>query len=133
MKIVELVVLSLIATTIALGDTSFKGTVADSSDTPISAAMVLIHWDSAGSTGRLTTNVGIKEDLVIRTKGDGAFNIDLPPGFYDVFVAAMAFSPTCRKFRIKRGESLEVTLRMNADPLYTAEMGNRVETAPPKR
>lgn len=133
MRIVALLVLSLIAPTIGLGDTRFKGTVTDSSSTPISAAMVLIHWDSAGSTVGLTTNVGIKEDLVIRTKGDGTFKVDLPPGFYDVFVAAMAISPTCRKIRIKPGEGLEVTLRMNADPLYTAEMGNRVEPIPPKR
>jgi hypothetical protein len=133
MRIVALVVLSLIAPTIVLSDTPFKVTVMDSSAAPISAAMVLIHWDSAGSTVGLTTNVGIKEDLVIRTNGDGTFKVDLPPGFYDVFVAAMAFSPTCRKIRIKRGESMEVTLRMNADPLYTAEMGNRVEPILPKR
>jgi hypothetical protein len=72
-------------------------------------------------------------DLVIRTKGDGTFKVDLPPGFYDVFVAGMAFSPTCRKIRVKPGEGLEVTLRMNADPLYTAEMGSRIEAIPPKR
>jgi Carboxypeptidase regulatory-like domain len=110
MRIVTLVVLLLIATTIALGDTPFKGTVTDSSNTPIASAMVLIHWDSAGSTVGLTTNVGMKEDLVTRTKGDGTFKVDLPPGFYDVFVAAMAFSPTCRKIRIKHGQGLEVTL-----------------------
>jgi hypothetical protein len=133
MRIVALVVLSLIVPTIALGDTRFKGTVTDASDTPISAAMVLIHWDSAGSTVGLTTNVGIKEDLVVRTNGDGTFKVDLPPGFYDVFVAAMAFSPRCRKIRIKRGEGLAVTLRMNADPLYMAEMANRVKSIPPKR
>jgi hypothetical protein len=94
--------------------------------------MVLIHWDSAGSTVGLTTNVGIKEDLVIRTTGDGTFKVDLPPGFYDVFVAAMAFSPTCRKIRINQGQNLEVALHLNADPLYTAEMGDRFETIPHK-
>jgi hypothetical protein len=116
----KIIALMLVLAAIAFGDTPFKGSVTDSSDTPISAAMVLIHWDSAGSTAGLTTNVGIKEDLVIRTNGDG------------IFVAAKAFSPTCRKIRMKRGDGLEVTLRMNADPLYTAEMGNGVEPIPPK-
>lgn len=133
MKIVALMVLSVVAPTIALGGPPFKGTVTDSLDTPVSAAMVLIHWDSAGSTAGLTTNVGVKEDLVIRTKEDGTFKVDLPPGFYDVFVAAMAFTPACRKIRIKLGQDQEVTLRMNADPLYAAEMGNRIEANPPKR
>jgi hypothetical protein len=131
MKIIALV-LALIAPTIALGDTPFKGTVTDSSDTPIPAAMVLIHWDSAGITVGLTTNVGIREDLVIRTTGDGTFKAHLPPGFYDLFVAAKAFSPTCRKIRVKPGEEQEVALHLIADPLYTAEMGSRVEALPPK-
>lgn len=133
MRMVALLVLSLFAPAFGLGGTPFKGTVMDSLDTPIPAAMILIHWDSAGSTVGLTTNVGIKEDLVIRTKHDGTFEVDLPPGFYDVFVAAMAFSPTCRKIRMKLGEGLGVTLRMTADPLYSAEMGNKVEVIPPKR
>jgi hypothetical protein len=104
MKLVALA-LALIAPTIVLGDTPFEGTVTDASDTPISAAMVLIHWDSAGSTVGLTTNVGIKEDLVIRTKGDGIFKLDLPPDIYDIFAAARGFSPTCRKIHIKPGEA----------------------------
>jgi len=128
----KIIALMLVVAAGAFGDTPFKGSVTDSSDTPISGAMVLIHWDSAGSTVGLITNVGIKEDLVIRTNGNGTFKVDLPPGFYDVFVAAKAFSPTCRKIRIKRGDGLEVTLQMNADPLYTAEMGNRVQPIPPK-
>jgi hypothetical protein len=133
MRIDALLALLLITPTIGLSDTTFKGTVTDSAAGPISGAMVLIHWDSAGSTVGLTTNAGIKEDLVIHTKVDGTFKVDLPPGFYDVFVAALAFSPTCRKIRLKPGEGLEVTLRVNTDPLYTAEMGNRVEAVPPKR
>lgn len=133
MRIVAFLVLSLIAPAVGLADTPFKGIVTDSSGTPISGAMVLIHWDSAGSTVGLTTNVGIKEDLIIRTTADGTFKVDVPPGFYDVFIAVMAFSPTCRRVRKKPGEGLEITLHMNVDPLYTAEMGNRVEPVPPKR
>jgi hypothetical protein len=118
--------------TLAFGET-FKGTVKDASDTPISGAIVLVHWDSAGSSVGLADNVGIRADLTIETKDDGSFNVDLPPGFYDIFAAARAFTPTCRKVRIKLGKAVDVVLRMKADPLYTAEMGDRVETVPRKR
>jgi hypothetical protein len=58
MKIIVLTVFLQVAPTIAVGGSSFKGTVTDSSDTPISATMVLIHWDSAGSA------VGLVQRLV---------------------------------------------------------------------
>jgi hypothetical protein len=115
----------------ALGETQFRATVKDSSGTPISGAMVLIHWDSVGSTVGLSDNVGIRADLTIRTKADGAITVGLPPGFYDVFAAARAFAPTCRKIRTKGGETIDVELRMNVDPLYTAEMGDRIEAVRP--
>jgi hypothetical protein len=66
----------------------FKGAVKDSSDAAIGGAAVLIHWDSAGSAVGLKSKVGIKADLSIRTRHDGTFSVDLPPGFYDVFAAA---------------------------------------------
>jgi len=72
----------------------------------------------------------VKADLSIRTKDDGTFSVDLPPGFYDVFVAVPAFNPMCRKVRIKPGAAVDTTFRMNADPLYAAEMGNRVDGVP---
>ena len=127
----KLVLLMLIAVipVIAYGETQFKGTVRDSSGGPISGAMVLIHWDSAGSTVGLSDNIGIAADLTVHTDEDGTFSITLPPGFYDVFAAARAFTPTCRKIRTKGSEAVEIELRMNADPLYTAEMGNRVRPA----
>lgn len=133
MKILALLVFSLLAPAIVLGGTSFKGTVTDSAGAAIPNAMVLIHWDSAGSTVGLNSNVGIKEDLVIRTRQDGAFAVELPPGFYDVFVAAISFNPTCRKVRLKSGERGSITLRMDVAPLYTAEMGFQIEGVPPKR
>jgi hypothetical protein len=127
-----LVVWSLMAS-IGVADTRLRGVVTDSSSGAIPGAMVLIHWDSAGSTVGLTDNVGIKAHLVIRTKADGTFDVDLPSGFYDVFAAATAFSPTCRKVRMKAGETQEIKLRLAAEPPYTAEMGSRVDIAPPKR
>ena len=93
----------------------------------------MIHWDSAGSSVSLKSNAGIKADLSIRTTNDGTFSVDLPPGFYDVFAAAPSVAPVCRRVRIKPSAALHTTFRMTADPLYTAEMGNRVEAVPRKR
>jgi hypothetical protein len=107
--------------------------VKDSSDTPISGALVFIHWDSAGSSIGLKDNIGVRADFSIRTKDDGTFSVDVPPGFYDVFAASRAFTPACRKARIKLGGAVEIAFHMNTDPLYTAEMGNRIEAVPSKR
>jgi hypothetical protein len=125
-------ILAVITPAVVPGET-LKGAVKDSLDTPISGALVFIHWDSAGSTVGLKDNVGVKADLSIRTKDDGTFSVDVPPGFYDVFAASPAFTPACRKARIKPGEAVEISFRMNADPLYAVEMGNRIEALPPKR
>ena len=117
----------------AISAETLKGAVKDSSNTPIAGALVFIHWDSAGSTVGLKDNVGIKADLSVRTKDDGTFTVEVPPGFYDVFAASTAFTPACRKARIKSGKSAEIIFRMNADSLYSAEMGDRVEQLRPKR
>jgi hypothetical protein len=100
---------------------------------PIPGALVFIHWDSAGSTVGVKDNTEVKTDLAIRTKDDGTFSVDVPSGFYDVFAASPAFTPVCRKVRIKPGVAGQLTFRMNPDLLYTAEMGNRVEAVQPKR
>jgi hypothetical protein len=117
---------AVLAPAVASGE-MLKGAVKDSSNTPLSGAMVLIHWDHAGNIAGLRTNIGIAADLNIGTKDDGTFTADLPPGFYDIFVAATAFTPTCRKLRMNAGEAQEIAFRLDLDPLYTAEMGNRVE------
>jgi hypothetical protein len=126
-----LLILAVTTPAITSGET-LRGSAKDSLDASISGALVLVHWDPAGSTVGLTSNIGIKADLSIRTKNDGTFSIDLPPGFYDVFVAATAFSPTCRKIRMQVGKGQEITLHLNVDPLYLAEMGDRFDVPPPK-
>jgi hypothetical protein len=78
---------------------TLKGAVKDSLGAPIPGALVFIHWDSAGSTVGVKDNIGIKADLSIRTKDDGTFTIDVPPGFYDVF----ASSPRLLQRAARRG------------------------------
>jgi hypothetical protein len=122
-----LLLIAAVTTPVIASSETLRGAVKDASDTPLSGAMVLIHWDRAGATAGVRSNIGIDADLSTVTKEDGTFTADLAPGFYDVFVAATAFTPTCRKIRIKAGEPQEIRFRLNVDDLYTVEMGGRVE------
>jgi len=111
--------------TVAFGDARFSGAVTDENGGAISGAMILLHWDSAGSTVGLDSNVGIKKDLVLTTDEKGGFAAELPPGFYDLFVSAMAFTPTCRKIRLIGIATAEPTFRLKADPKVSRELGDR--------
>jgi Carboxypeptidase regulatory-like domain len=133
MRVLALLLLSLPEVSVALAGTQFNGTVTDSSQTPIANAMILIHWDSAGSTVGVTDNIGIKDNIILQTQENGTFSLDLPPGWYDVFAAASAFTPTSLKIRIKEGGAQNIKLRLKVDPLYGAEMGKRIQAAPHKR
>src|SRR5258707_1350114 len=95
MRIYALIVLTLTFSVFLLAESTFKGTVTDLSGGTISGAVILIHWDSSGSGVGLYSNVGIKEDLVVRTGANGNFSVNLPSGFYDVFVSSPAFTPVC--------------------------------------
>src|SRR5262249_59693863 len=83
----------------AAGET-LSGTFRDKEGAAIPNAFVLIHWDSSGSK-YLKDNTGIRQDVTAKTDSSGRFSVDLPPGFYDVFVTATSFTPYCRKFRVK--------------------------------
>jgi len=104
---------------------SIEGTVTDTDGSAIAHAYILIHWDSSGSAVGLTTNVGIPYDLKTETDKDGKFQIQMPDGFYDVFVSANAFSPHTGKVRVKLGRRVIMNPRLLADPLVTKELGDR--------
>jgi len=65
-----------------------------------------------------------RQDLTLETGPRGEFGAELPPGFYDVFVAASAFSPDCRKVRIKPGEVVTYNPSLKVDPLVASELGD---------
>lgn len=100
-----------------------KGVVTDSTGGVIPRARVILHWDQSGSRVGLVANIGVSEDVVVETNEDGKFSTELPPGFYDLFVSAMAFSPDCRKVRIQPGETATYSFKLNADPLVAKELG----------
>ncbi len=124
-KTINIVLLVGLAT-VAFGQARFSGTVTDENGGAIPGAFVLLHWDSAGSTVGLNSNVGMKTDLVLATDEKGRFVAEVPPGFYDLFVSAMAFTPMCRKIRLNGIATTQPTFRMKVDPKVTMELGDRV-------
>ena len=102
---------------------TLKGVVTDPEGAGISDARILIHWDPSGADVGLTSNVGLPSDLSIKTNNMGEFTTQLPPGFYDVFVSALAFTPDCRKIRVMSGKTAIFDSKIRFDPLVTKELG----------
>jgi Carboxypeptidase regulatory-like domain len=100
------------------------GRIVDSEGAAIAKARVLIHWDSAGSTVGVTDNIGIQQDLVVTTDESGTYSANVPPGFYDVFVSAMAFTPTAAKVRVKQAQPTRYNSALRPDPLVSRELAH---------
>lgn len=122
MKIFQLLtsIIILFVTSSAAAAT-LSGTVRDSEGAVIAKAHVVIHWDSSGSN-YLRDNIGIREDITAMTDSNGEFSVDLPPGFYDVFVSAISFSPHCDKTRLKGNETKKYEVRLKLSPVTSKEL-----------
>jgi hypothetical protein len=127
LKVLLLVVMLLTPTAEEM-KCSLRVAVKDANGAAIAGARIVIHWDPAGNGVGLTSNVGIKEDLQLETDQAGRYSAELPPGFYDVFVSSRAFSPDCRKVRLKPGKTASPDFRLRVDPLVTVEIGDRFES-----
>lgn len=108
------------------GQSGITGQITDSEGAVIENARVLIHWDPAGSN--TTPTIRLQEDVIVRTDRLGKYSADVPAGFYDVFVSAVAFSPVAKKVRIKEGHSAISNFMLRADPLVLEETA---DTFPP--
>jgi len=86
----------------AQNQSGLRGKVVDSERAPIGNVFVLAH----SRTG---------DGPHIRTDTAGYYEIQLPPGIYDVFVSAEGFSPACRKIEVNahRMTRFDVTLEVN--------------------
>jgi len=105
-----------------------QGAVTDSRGVPLPLGLkprIFIHWDASGTNIGLKSNIGIPGDLSVETDSEGHFQIDLPPGFYDVFVSAFGFSPTCRKVRINAGQSLSFNAELEVNVVVQKELGDK--------
>ncbi len=101
---------------------SMKGEVRDTEGAAIAGARIVVHWDPAGSRVGLTSNRGIEKDLQLIADQSGNFDADLPPGFYDLFVSASAFSPSCTKIRVKAGMPVTYTTKLKLNGLVAKEL-----------
>jgi len=64
------------------------------------------------------------------TDASGRYSRNVPPGFYDVFVSAMAFTPTATKLRVKDGQSSNFDAKLKVHPLASKELGHDIYAAP---
>lgn len=64
--------------------------------------------------------------LELRTDKYGRATAMLPSGFYDVFVAAVGFAPSCRKLRVSNGAPASLKFALQVDRLMTREYGDSV-------
>jgi hypothetical protein len=129
-RIFVVLVFCFLLVPVASSQNRLRGVVTDSEGAIISDARIFIHWDASGSKVGLTTNIGITEDRTLISDAKGLFSTDLPPGFYDVFVSAMAFSPDCRKIRIIKGSAEVYNPRLKVSALVTKELGDKFSSAP---
>jgi hypothetical protein len=123
-----LLVVVLLARSSETMKSSLRVEVKDSNGAVIAGARIVVPWDPAGSSVGLLSNVGMKEDLRLETDQQSRFSGELAPGFYDVFVSSPAFSPECLKVGLGPGKTASPDFRLRADPLVTAEIGDRFES-----
>ncbi len=120
MNLIRFAVLLLFSVVAAKAGT-LSGTVRDSEGAAISNAHIVVHWDSSGFN-YLKNNLGIKQDIAATTDARGRFSVELPPGFYDVFVTATAFSPRCDKVRVKGKETRTYDVKLTVSPVTAREL-----------
>ena len=120
MNLIRFAVILLFSVVSARAGT-LSGTVRDSEGAVISNAHIVVHWDSSGAN-YLKDNLGIKQDVAATTDSSGHFSVELPPGFYDVLVTAMAFTPHCDKVRLKDKEARSYELRLKISPVTSKEL-----------
>ena len=128
-KRILLVVLAVFLSSVAaFAQDQLVGAVRDEVGGAISGAHISVQWDPSGSDAGLKSNVGIRQTLNLTTDAAGLFSAELPPGFYDVFVSATAFSPECTKIRITAGKTATYNAKMKVSSLVVKELGDRFPT-----
>jgi hypothetical protein len=108
----------------AAPQSSIGGEVLDSEGAAIANARVLVHWDPSGSKVGLSDNVGMMQDAIVTTDAKGKYLVRVSPGFYDVFVSAMAFTPAAAKVRVKQAELATHNVSLRLDRLVAKELAN---------
>jgi hypothetical protein len=129
-SIVTGVLLVCITSVSAEPQSGITGQITDSEGAAVANARVLVLWDSSGSTVGLRDNIGTKQDVTVATDASGKYSVSVPPGFYDVFVSAEAFTPIAAKVRLKQGQPATLSVRLRVDPLISKELSHEIHAAP---
>jgi NTF2 fold immunity protein/Carboxypeptidase regulatory-like domain len=128
MRTISILLTTLILTLFGFGSdnevTKITGQITDSEGAVIAHARILIHWDSGGSTVGLADNLGLQSDLVVFTDENGNYSASVPPGFYDLFVSSMAFTPIAAKVRVRQNANGTFNGKLRVDALVTKELGD---------
>jgi hypothetical protein len=111
-------------------ESAINGQITDSEGAVIANARVLVHWDSSGSTVGLRDNIGISHDVTVVTDNSGRYSANVPAGFYDVFISAMAFTPAATKVRVKEEQPATFSTQLKVDPLVSKELAHEIYPAP---
>jgi hypothetical protein len=97
-----------------------SGRVVGSEGAGLEKARLLFHPDPAGKMQR-----DRRSEVWRDTDSSGSFQADLEPGFYDVCVMAMAFTPQCRKIRVADGRPVKCDFSLRVDPLITEYLADK--------
>jgi hypothetical protein len=90
----------------------------------IPRSKLLVRWDPASL--QVEASKGENPDTTSQADERGQMAIELNSGFYDVLVTSPAFTPSCKKVRIKTGTPVSIEFKLKADPLVTAELGHEI-------
>ncbi len=118
-------VVALLVSAAPVGNAKLSGKVTDSHGATIPGVCLIVHWDPSGSDVGLDSNVGLRQDLNVRVDKTGVYSVEVPPGFYDVFVSSPAFEPFCRKVRLRPGESETLDSKLAVSLLVTKELADK--------
>jgi Carboxypeptidase regulatory-like domain len=113
----------------AVQNTVIEGKVTDCEGAALANARILIHWDSSGSSTGLKDNIGTKHDVAGVSDREGKYSVHVPPGFYDIFVSAKAFTPTAAKVRVKPDQPSTFDAALCPDPLVSKELAHYLYTS----
>jgi hypothetical protein len=100
---------------------TLSGVVRDPMGAAIGGATIMVHWNMPRANGPSKPGVS---DSVVETDRIGEFSIKLVPGFYDVCVHAVGFSPTCDTVALGKVQSSQYKTVLQPNPLITKEYGD---------
>ena len=89
---------------------SLRGHVSDQTGVPIRNAFIVVYSESGGV------------QPVLRSNGEGKFEVNLGPGFYDVLVGAVAFSPASKRIEVKTGAVVTIDQTLIPDSEHLQDM-----------